>query len=257
MLLDGRMPIPRTFGAFHLISIIAVIALCALVIRKRELFNEKRIPYVLLAVGAVMTVLEIYKQLVLSYDAATDVWTYKWYAFPFQFCSTPIYITLLAFAFSRFGVRLKPIYDALCGFLATYALIAGTVVFCIPGSVFCRLTGVNIQTMVHHGLMIVLAFVLLASGKVKPSKKALIGSALVFLPLMVAAMIMNAVYGNGLEFDMFYLAPDSGFVITIIRGWFNGFPPYPIYVIGYAVLFTFGAWLVLFVTKRLKNKKPL
>ena len=66
MLLDGRMPIPRTFGTFHLISIIAVIALCALVIRKREFFNEKRIPYVLLAVGAVMTVLEIYKQLVLS-----------------------------------------------------------------------------------------------------------------------------------------------------------------------------------------------
>jgi hypothetical protein len=153
MLLDGRMPIPRTFGAFHLISIIAVIALCALVIRKRELFNEKRIPYVLLAVGAVMTVLEIYKQLIHGFYIEDGVfhWDYPWYIFPFQFCSSPLYIfPIIAFT------KNEKLRDACIAYMMTFSLFAGLAVFAYPGDVFIETAGICLQTMVHHGSQVIL-----------------------------------------------------------------------------------------------------
>ena len=253
MLLDASMTPPKPFGIFHVVSMLLVIGACVLAVKKRHIFTEDNIPYIIFAVGAIMVVFEIYKQIVISYDATTDVWQYKWYIFPFQFCSTPIYITLLAFLFSR--IRCKPVYDAMKAFLATYALIAGIVVFSVPDSVFCPTVGVNIQTMLHHGLMIVLAVILLASGTVKYEKKSLIGAFCVFMPLLIAAMIMNFVYGNGAEFDMFYLAPDSTFALAKLRELFGGFPPYPVYLIGYICLFTLGAALVLYVCYKISNKK--
>ena len=249
--LDGKMNTPRPLGVFHILSLVAIIGLCALAVRFRHILTERNMPLIILAVGAVMLLLEIYKQLVISYDAATDVWAYRWYIFPFQFCSTPIYITLLAFVFSRF--RNKLVYEAMTGFLATYALIAGTVVFCVPSSVYNSLIGVNIQTTVHHGLMIILAVALLASGTVRLDKTTLLKAMCVFLPLLVTAMMLNLAYGNGKEFDMFYLSPDSGFVLAKFREIFNGFPPYPVYLIGYIALFTLGAWLVLLISGRISR----
>lgn len=255
MLFDGKMNTPRAFGIFHIASMLLVISVCALAIRFRHKFTEKNVPYIILAVGIVMFILEIYKQLVISYDATADAWQYKWYIFPFQFCSTPIYITLLAFAASR--LKNKLIYNALKAFLSTYALIAGIVVFCVPGSVFCPIIGVNIQTMVHHGLMIILAVALLSSGTVVFEKKTLIGAFSVFIPLLVTAMILNFAHGNGSEFDMFYLAPDSTFVLAKLRALFWGFPPYPVYLIGYVILFTLGASLVLYIGYKVKNRETI
>ena len=253
MLLDASMTPPKPFGIFHVVSMLLVICACVLAVKKRHIFTEKNVPFVILGVGLTMLVFEIYKQFVRSYTPATDAWLYKWYIFPFQFCSTPIYITLLAFLFSR--LRLTAVYEALKTFLATYSLVAGAVVFAIPRSVFGPTVGVNIQSMLHHGLMILLAVILLASGSVKYEKKSLIGAFCVFMPLLIAAMIMNFVYGNGAEFDMFYLAPDSTFALAKLRELFGGFPPYPVYLIGYICLFTLGAALVLYVCYKISNKK--
>ena len=61
-----------------------------------------------------------------SYDPQTG-WSYDWSRFPFQFCSTPIYIALLA----------APLHDgklrrALLCFLATYSPVAGCAVLFPP-----------------------------------------------------------------------------------------------------------------------------
>lgn len=251
--LAKRAETPKPFGLFHIVSIALLAALCAFIIIKRHLFNEKNVPYIILAVGIIMTLFEIYKQIVISFNPADGTFTYKWYIFPFQFCSTPIYITLLAFIFSR--LKNKTVYGALCAFLSGYALIAGTVVFMFPSSVFNPIIGVNIQTVVHHGLMIALSICLLSSNTVPCEKRSCITAFLVFIPLLLIAMILNAWHGNGAEFDMFYIAPDSTFVLKGIRDFFNGFPPYPIYLIGYIALFTLGQALVFFITSKLRKWK--
>ena len=244
------MTVPKNFGTFHVVSLIIIILSCATIIIFRHKIPKQVIPSLILYVGIVMILFEIYKQLVISYDPITDSWKYKWYVFPFQFCSTPEYITILAFICHK--LNFKRLYNASVSFLATYGLIAGTVVLIIPSTVFCSIIGINLQTVIHHGLMVILAITLLASGSVKTNASSMKGAITVFVPLLVIALIMNTVYGNGREFDMFYLSPESQHVLPILRDIFgHGFPPYPLYLIGYIVLFTSGAALVLYITHAL------
>ena len=95
-------------------------------------------------------------------DGSQILFDYQWYAFPFQFCSTPMYIGLLAAVVKR-----KSLHIRLCSYLATYALFAGICVMAYPVTVFIDTVGINIQTMVCHGSMITTGIVLLRTGYVK------------------------------------------------------------------------------------------
>ena len=57
----------------------------------------------------------------ISYEDGLS-YNYAWYAFPWQFCSTPMYIGLLA------GLSKGKLHDHFCAYLATFALFAGTAV---------------------------------------------------------------------------------------------------------------------------------
>lgn len=246
--LGKTMNVPKNFGVFHIVSLIIIILSCAAIVIFRHKIPKRLIPSLILSVGIVMIFFEIYKQLVISYAPTTDSWRYKWYIFPFQFCSTPEYITVFAFICHK--LNFKKLYGASVSFLATYGLIAGTVVLIIPSTVFCPIIGINLQTVIHHGLMVILAITLLACGTVKPTVSSMKGAVTVFAPLLVLALVMNAIYGNGREFDMFYLSPESQHVLPILRDIFgHGFPPYPIYLVGYILLFTSGAALILYITR--------
>ena len=256
--LGGKMDVPKVLGAFHIIWIVFILGLCVLAVYFRRYFTEKTVPYVLLGVGILMILYEVYRQLIFSYLPESDRWVYLWYNFPFQFCASPDYVTVAAFILSRCKKR-SVVYDALLSFLATYCLIAGVVVFIFPSTIFCDIIGINIQTMLHHGLMIVMAVMLLASGEVKFTRRSFLMAFLVFMPLLTVAMIMNLIYGNGFEFDMFYIAPDSTMILDDMQAALGGFPPYPVYLIGYIILFSTGAALVLFISRKIsdcaKNRK--
>ena len=46
---------------------------------------------IILISGFIMLIFEIYKQVIFTYQ----VGHYQWYAFPFQFCSTPMYLYII------------------------------------------------------------------------------------------------------------------------------------------------------------------
>ena len=173
---------PNFYGLFHIISALIIIGTCVLFIAFRHKINEKRLAYITLIFGCVMTVFELYKQLVITYNPSDDTWAYEWYAFPFQFCSTPTYVTLLAFLFYK--LKHKKIYDAMLGFLATYSFVAGfLVIFVGTQNVLCPYIGINIQTMVHHGLMLVLGVIILSTRAVSFDKETFVLSIIKF-PLL-------------------------------------------------------------------------
>jgi hypothetical protein len=96
-MLDGTMKTPDSFGWYHLLCIAIVVGLCALIIYKRHVFTPNRIRLNVGFTALVLILFEVYKQLNFSYNAESDTWGYQWYAFPFQFCSTPMYVMLVAF----------------------------------------------------------------------------------------------------------------------------------------------------------------
>ena len=204
-----RMPEPKVFGIYHIICILIVIAITILMAKRIKNPNDKTLNKILFITGIIMILFEVYKELtyILYFNEDIGKYEYDWEFFPFQFCSTAIYIVFIS-SFLKPG-KFK---DSMLAFLATYSLFAGLTVFAYPEQVFIERVGINIQTMVHHGLQIIIGTYLLATGVVKFDYKTLVKGTYVFIALFLIAITMNVVvYNLGIagddEFNMFYIGP--------------------------------------------------
>lgn len=206
-ILDVQMAKPGLFGWFHImwiaLLILGSVGLC--ILHKSKKFS---VPNVLLIVSVIVAVLEIYKQINYSFTYGDGIsYDYQWYAFPFQFCSTPMYVGLLAGIFKK-----GKFHDALCAYLATFSVFAGLCVMVYPGDVFVGTVGINIQTMICHGSMILLGVYLFYTGHVKPEWKTLLRAIPVFAVCVGLAAVMNEIaHATGLlereTFNMFFISP--------------------------------------------------
>lgn len=255
-LLDTDMAVPKMYGPFHLAffaaSIIAGIVLC--IVFKNA--NKKTTHRLLLVTALIVLVLEVYKQInyTFSFEGNQLICDYQWYAFPFQFCSTPMYISLLAGIISH-----KKLHDSLCAYLATFALFAGLCVMFYPAQVFIDTVGVNIQTMICHGMMISIGIYLLGTEYVRLEHKTIIKATLVFAACVLLASVMNEVaYFSGLleteTFNMFFISPHcepSLPVYSIVQK----FVPYPWCLFIYIGAFSAAAYIILLVAMSIKHCK--
>ena len=251
--LDGTMPTPRLYGAYHWLCLIIVLALCVFVAMRCRHLSEKKVRLTLVFVGVTLIIFETYKQLHFAYDGQTDEWSYTWYAFPFQFCSTPMYV-MLTLAFLPNGKTRRALY----AYLATYALFAGLVVMAYPGDVFTTSIGVNIQTMIHHGAMVVVGILLYATDVVAPKQKTIISALPVFLTLCAMALLANWLFerfgDSAQSFNMFFISPYEIPTLVVFDKLFQ-YLPYPFYLMTYIFGFTLAAFLVLLAVKLLHRKK--
>lgn len=245
---DASMVRPQMYGIFHLsffiVSIVAGIILCKLKPNPDVTFVRK----LLLAVSIVVIVLEIYKQINYSFSYADGItFDYQWYAFPFQFCSTPMYIGLLASL-----IKKEKLHNALCSYLATFALFAGLCVMFYPVDIYISTIGINIQTSVCHGSMITLGIYLLGSGYVKREHKTILSAVPVFASLVGAAAIMNEIaYFTGLleneTFNMFFISPHCDPSLPVYS-LVQAVVPFPFCLIIYIVAFSLAAYIMLLIS---------
>ncbi len=238
--LGSSMKTPEPYGWFHILWF--VLSFLAVIPLMRFAKNPIRVVFV---TAAIVAVLEIYKQINYSFSYTDGIsFDYQWYAFPFQFCSTPMYVGLLAGLTKPGKVR-----DSLCAYLATYALFAGFSVMVYPVSVFISTIGINVQTMICHGSMISVGIYLLCTGYVRPELKTLGKAVPVFVACLALAIGMNEIaYRTGLlareEFNMFFVSPycaPSLPVYSLVQT----YVAYPWCLIIYILGFTAAAGLVL------------
>ncbi len=207
--LDSDMTTPVMFGWFHILSLVLTILVTVLLCRVFSSAEEKTVRRIVLYTSVISIVLEVYKQINYTF-IVTDgviVTDYQWYAFPFQFCSTPMYVGLLAGLLRPCKVR-----DALYSYLATYGLFAGLCVMLYPAQVFISTIGINIQTMICHGLMIVVGIYMMFSEAVKLDHKTILRALPVFVVNVIIAIILNELaYFTGFvgdeTFNMFFFSP--------------------------------------------------
>ena len=241
-----RMEVPTPFGWFHLmfwgITIAAAVLLCV-TDKKKDPDRARR---VVLVMAMIVIVLEIYKQIVFTFSITDGeiVANFMWYSFPFQFCSMPMYIGLLAGVIKR-----GKVHDALCAFLATHALFAGICVMMYPTNVFIEMIGINIQTMIWHGSMISIGVYLLYSGHVKLRHKTILGAIAVFSVCIMCAMILNEIvyYTVPLEgdaFNMFYISRHFEGTLPVYSS-VQKAVPFPFCVIIYILAFSIVAYVIL------------
>ena len=245
--LDGQMPLPEAYGWFHLMSwgivILLTAFLCTLALKNKKegKSNDKFIRGVMLTYAILGIILEIYKQLNFSFNSSTGEWSYQWYAFPFQFCSTPMYVALIAGCLKKCEFQ-KYLY----AYLGTFALFAGLCVMFYPGDVFTRTIGINIQTMVCHGGMVVMGIFLLVSGAVDFKWKSFLKAMAIFSVLVVIALIMNIIFhstGNTATFNMFYISPYLPCTLPILNIIYDKVP-YVIFLVIYFIGFSLAGCLI-------------
>ncbi len=243
--------VPVAFGAFHLFCMaLMVLSTVYLCLRRRK--DDPRKAVLLTAI--VVAVLEIYKQINFTFQVRDTgiVADFQWYSFPWQFCSMPMYAGLLTGIF-----RKGKIHDALCAFLASYAIFAGLCVMLYPVQVFTGTIGINIQTMICHGTMIPIGAYLLATGHVKLEHKTILKALPVFACAVLAAIVMNeiAFYSGLLEhetFNMLFISrhcepslPVYSLVQQVV--------PYPWCLIIYISAFTLAAYLMLLAAMAIRS----
>ena len=259
VLLDSEMKTPQMYGWFHLLFFALSIILGVWLCLKFKKPDDKTVKRIIFIITTITIVLEIYKQInyTFTYNGEEILSDFQWYAFPFQFCSMPMYVGLLASI-----VKKGKVYDALCAFLATFAVFAGVCVMLYPAQVFIGTIGINIQTMICHGSMISIGIFLLGSGYVKSEHKTIFSAIPVFACCVIAAMVMNEIaYRSGLlereMFNMFFISPycePSLPVYSVVQG----VVPFPWCLFIYVGAFSLAAYVMLLISMlahRIAKKK--
>ena len=249
-ILDTQMTCPTPYGWFHILSLVLTAAATVLLCRFGQKWESRK---VVLLTAILVTVLEIYKQINYSFSYKNGiVFDYQWYAFPFQFCSTPMYVGLLAGALKKGKLQ-----NACYAYLATYAVFAGVCVMLYPVSVFIGTVGINIQTMICHGSMIVIGIWLLYSGHVKLCHKTILQAIPGFAVCVALAAAMNEIaHATGLlqreTFDMFFISP-YGTPSLPVYSLVQGVVPFPWCLFIYVLAFSLAAYLILLVAMAIKK----
>lgn len=243
--LQYSAPRPGNYGWFHLMFVaLAIIAVVLLCVFFRDA-SDKKFRRILLISWLVILLFEIYKQVVFSYNYNAETglgsWHYGWGSFPFQLCSTSMY--LLPFAVWLKEGKLR---DSVLSFLALFSFFGGLCVYVFPNDVFhTDLLGVQIQTMVHHGLQIVIAIYIVAHERRKFNIKFFLISIPLFIEVVLVAMALNTIGHADIEgtFNMFYISADYPCSLVILDNIYAT-QPYTVFLIIYIVGFVFCAFLM-------------
>ncbi len=245
--LDTQMETPTCYGWFHLLWLVVVLPVSTfLLCRFYGKVTEKQVRKVLLITAISVIVLEIYKMINYTFTVVDGavVADFQWYAFPFQFCSTPMYVGLLAGL-----IKKGKVHNSLCAYLTTFAMFAGAAVMVYPGDVFIGTVGINIQTMICHGSMITIGIYLLYTGHVELKHKTILKAIPVFAVAVAIACIMNEIaYQSGLletdTFNMFFISPYCEGTLPVYS-LVQGVVPFPWSLVLYILGFTAAGYVML------------
>lgn len=198
---------------FHYLSLLLMVVYTVILTINFKRTNDIGVRRTLRNIGIALLIFEVYKQVTFSYHA-DGTWSFQWYAFPFQFCSTAMYMMFIV------GIsKSKTMYEYGLAFLASFTMFAGIAVMFYPVTVFVDTIGINIQTMFYHGSMAAVGLALVFSGKVSHSYQTVIKGMIPMTIVILMAVLMNGLFNRYMPdsgtFNMFFINPayDSGLVI--------------------------------------------
>ena len=251
-LLQTEMPEATAWGWFHLMWVALIIVSIFVLYKLKDKYSEKQLKIVVGTYGIVALILEITKQLIWTFDynAVTNTFTadFQWYAFPFQLCTTPIFVCVLALFMKRTKIRLS-----LLSYMAFVTILGSFMTVIIPDDCLVETILINVHTMWLHCGSLVVSIYLLMSGAVEINKQNFKLAIGVFIVFVILAQILNiGVYNSGIlgdeTFNMFYISPyfiSSLPVFDVIQQ--N--VPYPVYLALYVVALSLGAGIVYIIAK--------
>jgi uncharacterized membrane protein YwaF len=201
-----KMTPPPAYGTFHLLFMLIGIALCFLLAYKLRGISERGHKAVLFSAGMFLIVTEIYKQLFYYFYISNPegVNQYDWWVFPFQLCSVPMYLCIIA-VFLKPG----PIQNGIYGFMTTYNLLGGLISFIEPSGITHSYWTLTLHAYLWHMMLIFIGIYLIISGRCAKTKKDFLHAAATFVVLCAVAFCINLIFWDvsGGDINMFFVGP--------------------------------------------------
>lgn len=250
--MQATMNEPTAFGWFHWMWIIITFLMIFILYKLRNRYNDKQLKWVIGIYGVVAFLLEFAKQISWSfnYDATTKIitWDYEWYAFPFQLCSTPIFVCLICLFLKNNKIR-----KSLFSYLSFTTIWGSIMTIVMPDTCLISEILINIHTMWLHCGSLVISVYLLMTKEVELNIKSLKRAIIVFIIFVGIAQLLNiGVYNLGVlnneTFDMFYISPYFETTLPVFSTLRQIFP-YPIYLLLYVIALSLGSGVIYLISK--------
>ena len=248
--LEAEMTEPTSFGWYHFMWVVLIASFTVFMCIKLRDSSDKTLRRLSLIIFIVLIVADLYKQITydfVDYNSETGkfVWDYSWYSFPFQLCSSPHYILPFIIWMKDSKIR-----DACIGFMCFFSMFGGLCVFVYPEDCLVESIGVNIQTMLHHGMQIFLAVFYAVHERRKFNVKYYLRSIPVMLIMVSVAMTLNIIVynvfqalGMGDTFNMYYISPYYNSTLPLV-GLIQPLVPYPVFLMIYLLGLSAGAFVI-------------
>lgn len=230
---------------FHYDTFALIIILAILLARCFQNKPAQQVYQFVFVVGIFMVLFEGLRQLFFVWQSGG---MYPWYVFPFQFCATPIYISVL--------IRFVPakLKESFMLYLGSFSLLGGILVMVLPNDIYLYSVYINLQTTYQHGAMIILGMVALTRVK-HVSFKQFLAPVMIFATFLGMAVVMNTLHNQFINvptFNMFFINPQYGTSLPILRDIYP-LVPYFVFLFIYVLGFSLGAYLLVAIN----NSKQL
>lgn len=227
---------PPAYGVFHLSFFFAGLALSLLAAYLLRRTNEKQNRIVLLTCGIFLVLSELYKQLFYTYVIGGGA--YQWWIFPFQLCSVPMYLCLLA-PFCRGKVQ-----QYMYSFLLCFNLMGGFIAFLEPSGLTHEYWTLTLHAFIWHMTLVFVGLYLGLSRRAGRTLGEYKGAVIMYVSFSAIAFGINLAtrkVSNG-DVNMFFVGPSNSSLIVFKDicerfGWYVNLPIYIFAICAAAFIF--------------------
>ena len=229
-------PFP-SYGAFHILYTLIGFAVCAFLAWRLRRVSDRCAGRILFSLGVILTLSEVFKQLFYFYVMKDNA--YSWGDFPFQLCSIPMYMCLIA-------PWLKPgrVQRGMYSFMVLYNLLGGAISFTEPSGLLLDHWFLTVHALIWHMSLVFIGLFICFSKRGGNQRSDYRGATVTFLVLAVTAFGLNCFvqYGLNDHMNMFFVGPGNSPIIVFSQfsEWFGWYISTPIYLFAVCL----GAYIV-------------
>lgn len=199
-----KMTPPAAYGPFHLTFAFVGLGLCLLLAWKFRNLSEKGNRVLLMSCGVFLIATEIYKQLFYYYFIGSH--TYQWWIFPFQMCSVPMYLCVIA-PLLKHGKVQRGMYN----FMMIYNLLGGFMAFVEPSGIIHSYWTLTLHAFIWHMVLVFVGLYLAISNRGGKTITDYKSASVTFVILCAVAFCINVALRkvSGGSVNMFFVGPSN------------------------------------------------
>ncbi len=239
---------PAAYGSFHLTFTFVGIAVCLILAFLLRKVGAKGNRAVLLTCGIFLAITEVYKQLFYYYFIGGG--NYQWWIFPFQMCSIPMYLCIIA-PLLKPGKVQKAMYD----FMMIYNLLGGCMAFIEPSGIVHEYWTLTLHAFIWHMMLIFVGLYLAISNRGGKTMKDYKYATVTFVILCAIAFTINLLLRDvsGGSVNMFYVGPSNSPLLVFKQisescGWY-------VSTLLYIPAVSLGSLIIFLPIRLLSNRK--